>query len=105
MTMLSNLKVYSLAVELYQACEGLKLRHHLQDQLLRASLSVVLNISEGAAKPSVKDRRRFYAIAYGSVRECQSILMLAKQDQEFQIADQVGACLYRLVYVTQTLQK
>jgi len=34
------------------------------------SISVVLNIAEGAGKPSAPDRARFHAIARGSAREC-----------------------------------
>jgi four helix bundle protein len=41
----------------------------LRDQLERASLSVVLNISEGAGRHSRKEKRRFYSIARGSAME------------------------------------
>ncbi len=56
----------------------------------------MLNTSEGSAKPTVKDRKRFYAIALGSCREVQTLLMLLKQDELFQLSDQVGGCLYKL---------
>ena len=63
---------------------------------MRAALSVVLNIQEGAAKASEKDRKRFYNIAYGSVKEVQAILKLLDLHEEFELANEVGACLYRL---------
>ena len=54
--MLKNFRTYHLAVQLYHACEKVQARSHLKDQLLRASLSIVLNLSEGSAKPTEKDR-------------------------------------------------
>ena len=96
--MLKNFRTFDLAVQLYQGCEKVQARSHLKDQLLRASLSVVLNTSEGSAKPSAKDRQRFYGIALGSCRETQALLLLLKRDDLFQIADQVGGCLYRLTH-------
>jgi four helix bundle protein len=46
----------------------------LSDQLKRATLSIPLNIAEGAGKPTDKDRSRFHAIARGSAMECGAIL-------------------------------
>ena len=96
--MLKNFRSYQLAVQLYRGCEQVQARSHLRDQLLRASLSIVLNTSEGSAKPYPKDRKRLYAIALGSCRETQALLMLLGRDDLFKIADQVGACLYRLTH-------
>lgn len=68
--MLKNFRTFTMAVELHRECEQIQARSHLKDQLVRASLSIVLNTSEGSAKPTAKDRRRFYAIALGSCRAC-----------------------------------
>lgn len=46
----------------------------LADQLRRASLSIPLNIAEGAGKQSPPDKKRFYAIARGSTLECGAII-------------------------------
>jgi four helix bundle protein len=46
----------------------------LRDQLKRASISVVLNIAEGAGKPSAQDRARFHAMARGSAMECGALV-------------------------------
>ncbi|MFH1017330.1 MAG: four helix bundle protein [Pseudomonadota bacterium] len=96
--MLENFRTYQQSKELLGRCEGLKARGYVKDQLLRAALSVVLNLAEGSAKPTPKERRRFYAIALGSLREVQAILDLLKRPEEFAIADRVGAGLYRLTY-------
>lgn len=50
----------------------------LQDQLKRASTSVLLNIAEGAGRLSAKDKQRFYTISRGSVFEVSSILDIMK---------------------------
>ena len=46
----------------------------LRDQLRRASLSVVLNISEGASQWSRPQKRRYYRIALGSTTEAAAIV-------------------------------
>ena len=69
----------------------------MQDQLFRATLSVSLNISEGNMRGTVKDKRRFMLMAYGSVREAQTILTMIKAEAQFKLADQIGGCLYSLI--------
>ena len=72
---------------------------HLRDQLNRASSSIALNLSEGNTKGSIKDRRRFFQTAFGSLRECQTIFKLEKiEDPELlKKADHLAACLYKLL--------
>ena len=79
--MLQNFRSFQLAVQFYQQAKGLKLPYHLKDQLQRAASSIALNLSEGSGKESRKDRRRFYLIAFGSIRECQAILALHQTDK------------------------
>lgn len=74
--MLQTFRSYQLAVEFYRLAESQKAPGHLRNQLLRASSSVALNLKEGSAKRSPRDRRRFYEIGLGSVRECEAIVDL-----------------------------
>ena len=72
-----RLEVYHLALQLHaDACALLPRRdgRALRDQLERASLSVVLNIAEGAGRRSSPDKRRFYEIARGSTTETAAIV-------------------------------
>ena len=91
-----------LAVEFYEASRGIPMQPHLKSQYLRACSSVALNLSEGSAKPTASDRRKFYHIALGSHRECQTILRLHGQApaQVRTKADFLGVCLYRLCKAT-----
>ena len=65
---------------------------------MRATSSVALNLREGSAKPSPKERRRFYLIAFASLREVQAIADLepALTVTLVSPADQLAAILYRL---------
>ncbi|OGM28102.1 hypothetical protein A2962_02895 [Candidatus Woesebacteria bacterium RIFCSPLOWO2_01_FULL_39_61] len=49
----------------------------LKDQLLRAALSVCLNVAEGSAKYSDKDFKRFLENSLGSINECLACLDIA----------------------------
>ncbi len=51
-----------------------KLDFILKDQLSRASTSILLNLAEGSARFSKKDRRHFMVMARGSVFECVGIM-------------------------------
>lgn len=47
-------------------------RFNLTDQIKRASISVVLNITEGCSRKSEIERKRYFEIARGSVVELDS---------------------------------
>ena len=94
---MKNFRSYQQAKKLYQQCQQLQLKpYELKNQLQRAVLSVVLNLSEGSAKPTRKDRKKFFFIALGSLREVQSILDIIQNQKLIHEADTVGAALYKL---------
>jgi len=97
---MKNFKTYQLALTFYKNAKHIKLNGPIRDQFERASLSVVLNLSEGSAKFSRKDRKRFYNIALGSLRECQSILDIIENTNLIKEADILGAHLYQLALKT-----
>jgi four helix bundle protein len=101
MQSLHNFKSYQLAKALYQECSKTNIHGSgLRDQLLRASSSVALNLAEGSAKRSPKDRARFYEIALASLREVQAIFDLKELSTLQTKADILGAHVYSLVRAT-----
>ena len=82
-----NLDVYKMAYAVnqktYRLLKGNKtIPGYAKDQLGRASLSIMLNIAEGSAKFSNKDRRNFYVTARGSTFECASLAAFLKDENE-----------------------
>ena len=104
--MLKDFRSYQLAIELYHRCKGIPLPYYLRDQLRRAASSICLNLAEGSAKPTQKERLRFYTIAFASLREVQLALSMVEgaiadlEPQKLQglhdQLDHLAACLYRL---------
>ena len=96
--MLEKFEAYQIAKNYYWICKGLKLPKFLYDQLIRASSSIAFNLAEGSGKRTPIDQRRFYTIAFGSLRECQAILELERIENEElkKKGNQLGAILYTL---------
>jgi four helix bundle protein len=71
-----RLDVYRVALEFQVLAAGLCETSDsvVRDQLRRASVSIVLNISEGASQWSRPQKRRYYRIALGSTTECAAIV-------------------------------
>jgi four helix bundle protein len=91
-----NFRTLSLAKEFYRDCERIPTKAPIRDQLARASLSVVNNLCEGSAKPTAKERAKFYNIALASFRECQGMLDLLNQNEMLKRYDFLGICLFNL---------
>lgn len=88
------------AILFHKEIQKVKFPAYLKNQILRSSLSIALNLSEGAARRTNKDKRRLYNIAFASLRETQVALRCSAKSQpslEAQ-ADRLGALLYRLVH-------
>lgn len=96
--MIERFDVFVVAKEFYEKCKRLKLPQYLADQLLRASSSIALNVAEGSGKRTPDDQRRYYTIAFGSLRECQAILSIENVNDEnlIKLADRLGAMLFKL---------
>ena len=96
---MKNFVTFDLAVNFYHLTQPLKLRKNLKDQLDRAAASIPLNLAEGRGRSSVADQKRFFSIAFGSLRECQGILVLARLQNTpaWNTLDCLAAHLYRLI--------
>ena len=89
-----------LATKLYLEVEKLKLKNPVRDQLLRASLSIALNITEGSGRSSLKDKKRFYSIAMGSLRETQTLIRIIQNQDLAEKYNHLGALVYGLTQKT-----
>ena len=96
---MKNFRTFQLASAFYQSCRHLRLNNTMKNQLARASSSIALNLAEGYGRRTKGDKMKFYTIAMGSLRECQAILYLEidKNHQIHQLADSLGAHLYKLI--------
>ena len=96
---MQQFRTLDLAVAFVRAARSVALPTHLRDQFARASSSVALNLAEGSAKSSPRDRARFYEIALGSLRESQMILRLVVDDCApiARQADVLAAHVFKLV--------
>lgn len=96
---MENFRTFNLAVTFYNQAITLKLPYQLKDQLHRAASSIALNLAEGRGKPTVKDQVRFFSIAFGSLRECQAILILSdhRESPTWQCLDILAAHLHNLI--------
>ena len=96
---MKSFKTLDLSIEFYELSEMSDIKGNLRDQLLRAASSISLNLSEGNAKRTEKEKKRYYHTAYGSCQECKTILRLAKinNSELNRVVDHLGASLYKLL--------
>jgi four helix bundle protein len=96
---MKTFRTLQLAIEFYRQSQTISLPKHLRDQLDRAASSISLNLAEGNAKFSYKDKSRIYQIADGSLRECQVILQLANVQDEKMLAlsNHLGISMHKLI--------
>lgn len=106
-----NLKVYCKAVQVNRKVyrflkENKIIPFYFRTQFGRACLSIMLNIAEGCAKFSAKDKRNYYVIARGSVFECTSLLHFLHEEGEletnlknewFKNFEEISVMLYSLI--------
>lgn len=96
---MNNFFAYKKSKEFFNIVKHLKLPYYASDQIKRAAFSVPLNLSEGYARFSRKDKLRFYKIAFASLKECKAILELQELESHnvFVACDYLCAILYRLI--------
>jgi len=84
------LEVYKKAFQVNQHIHRLRkqkstIASYAKNQWGRASLGIMLNIAEGCAKFTNRDRRNFYVMARGSIFECSSLVSFLCTEQEIDI--------------------
>ncbi len=96
---MKNFRTFNLAVEFHRATKALPISGNSKEQLNRASLSIPLNLAEGRARASIKEQKRFFNIAFASLREVQAIMEIEALDNttEFKLLDKLAAHLFQLI--------
>lgn len=96
---------HGLVKDLYGATECFPQaeRYRMQDQLLRAAISIPANIAEGSRRGSDLDFARMLRIALGSASELDYYLLLAC-DLGYLSADESGALRGRLHQIMRMLR-
>ena len=88
---MKHFRTYDLALEFYRQCQAVVTDNTvIKKQFERASLSVVLNIAEGAGRTTSKEKANFYSIALGSLKETRCILQIQNELQLEQKADKLA---------------
>ena len=101
-------KAMDFAVNCYPLVRALRRGRHyeLATQLLKASVSIPLNISEGQGRGTDKDFARFLDMATGSLRECETLIIFcervglvkrASATRLLEQSDEVGRVLFGLL--------
>ena len=105
-----KLKVYQNAKTFNREITDLIRSHNFDrvtnDQLRRASFSIMLNIAEGSSRFSNRDRKNFLVISRGSAFECVAILEYlfenkgieeSEYDRFYGMLDEISRMLYSLI--------
>src|SRR5215207_7226829 len=106
-----HLQVYKIAYRVNQKLyrlfkENTSIAPYIKNQLGRSSLSIMLNIAEGSAKYSVKDRRNLFITARGSTFESAALICFLHEAGEiatdskndfYSAFDEISRILYTMV--------
>ena len=105
-----KLEVYRKSRDFHLKCKSImksiSTERYVNDQLGRASYSVVLNIAEGSAKLTKPDRRNFFTISRASVFECVAILDILRTEEKMnereysislKMADEISRILFAMI--------
>jgi four helix bundle protein len=105
-----KLEVYRKSRDFHLACKSMlrnfTVEKYVNDQLGRASYSVVLNIAEGSAKQTKPDRKNFFTISRGSIFECVAILDILRKEEKIneneyfnmiKLADEISRLLFVMI--------
>lgn len=103
-----NWKVYQEARELFK--EILKLtkkipKEHqfgLRSQIIRSTLSIILNIAEGSGKSSERELNKFFDISLGSIHETVAAIDVLR-DSQFITKSEFESAISRLQSISKQL--
>ena len=95
-------KSYKLVLEIYKTTRAFPKSedYGLSQQLRRAAVSIPSNIAEGYGRKHKAEYNQFLSIAYGSLLELETQILLAKDLNETieKLIKEVGSMLYRMLH-------
>lgn len=99
---LSWQKAKELTLSVYKAFKNTK-DYSFNDQIQRASISIMNNIAEGYERGSEKEFKKFLYIARGSCGEVRSMLYIAKElnyinSEQFKYLFELSIEISKLIY-------
>ncbi|TSC79555.1 MAG: S23 ribosomal protein [Candidatus Peregrinibacteria bacterium Gr01-1014_25] len=105
-------EAYQLCLSMYRLTDSFPARERfaLVNQQRRSAYSVPMNIAEGNAKSSPKERAHFFEIAHGSLEELHCQCMLARDllylsgKDYLKIDEHIHRVSYLLFRIRQSLQ-
>jgi len=101
-------RAYELTLYIYKVTKKFPKEelYGIVSQMRRASVSIVSNIAEGNSRKGKAEYIQFLFVAYGSLAELETQILLAKDlgyivNEEFDVLirmrDEIGAMLYKLI--------
>lgn len=99
-----RLDCYAVALEFAAMVPGLtkSARPSLRDQIERASASIALNLAEGCARRTKRDRHHFFAMSQGSAMECAAAIDILRVNGHVTLAEAINA-KHKLTRIVQML--
>jgi four helix bundle protein len=88
-----RLDAYAVTLEFVAMVPSLvkSARPSLRDQLERASASIALNLAEGCARRTKRDRHHFFTMSQGSATECAAAIDILRVNGHVTLQDATGA--------------
>ena len=99
-----RLDVFRVAIEFATMVPALtkSARPALRDQIERASSSIALNLAEGSARRTRRDRHHFFSMAQGSAAECAAALDILRVTGQLDVGNATRA-KHKLTRIVQML--
>jgi len=96
-----------LAKSIYLITGGLpdSEKYGIANQMRRAAISVSSNIAEGSSRISKKSKGYFYEVAYGSLMELYSQLIIMKEIGFLSVSTDLEKQIYKISNLLNKLQK
>ena len=96
-----------LVENIFQLTSSSKPHTSLKNQICRSSVSFVSNIVEGVSRTSIKEKKRFLEIAYGSLLEldCQLVILVKVDSFGHEEIEELRNQIEELVKITSGLRR